>query len=107
MKNKMNDGAENRRNQIDRYVQGKMDVYEAEEFEQRMREHAELAETVHVHRDVLYGIEYYFMQQLKHKLIASDKPLEKGMPLWMITLIVLGGLALLMGIAYLAGWIQL
>jgi hypothetical protein len=102
----MSEKSENRRNQIDRYVQGKMEAEEVVAFEQRMREHVELAETVHMHRDVLHGVEYYFMRQLKQKLADSDLPAEKGLPPWTIALIILGGLGILAGIAYLAGWIQ-
>ena len=65
--------AENRWNQIDRYVSGEMVEKERDLFEQRMREHAELAQQVHLHRDMLLGMEYYFMQQLKEQLALSDQ----------------------------------
>ena len=65
--------AENRWNQIDRYVSGEMVEKERDLFEQRMREHAELAQQVHLHRDMLMGMEYYFMQQLKEQLALSDQ----------------------------------
>ena len=103
----MDENSENRRNQIDRYVQGKMEAEEIIAFEQRMREHVGLAETVHLHRDVLHGLEYHFMEQLKQKLAASDLPADKGLPLWAIALIIVSGLGILAAIAYLAGWIEL
>ncbi len=65
--------AENRWNQIDRYVSGEMIEDERDLFEQRMREHAELAQQVHLHRDMLLGMEFYFMQQLKTQLALSDQ----------------------------------
>lgn len=65
--------AENRWNQIDRYVNGEMVEQERSSFEERMREHAELAQQVHLHRDMLLGMEYYFMQQLKNRLALSDQ----------------------------------
>lgn len=65
--------AENRWNQIDRYVNGEMVARERDEFEGRMREHAELAQQVHLHRDMLLGMEYHFMQQLKEQLALSDQ----------------------------------
>ncbi len=65
--------AENRWNQIDRYVSGEMVEKERDLFEVRMREHAELAQQVHLHRDMLLGMEYYFMQQLKEQLALSDQ----------------------------------
>lgn len=89
-----------KRDQIDRYVNDNMREEERLEFEQRMREHAELAQTVHVHRDVLRGMELYFMQELKQKLIRSDQPKKKKMPVWAIAAIVAGVLLLLSGLAY-------
>lgn len=65
--------AENRWNQIDRYVNGEMVEQERDLFEERMRQHAELAQQVHLHRDMLLGMEYYFMQQLKEQLALSDQ----------------------------------
>jgi hypothetical protein len=65
--------AENRWNQIDRYVNGEMVARERDEFEERMREHAELAQQVHLHRDMLLGMEYHFMQHLKVQLALSDQ----------------------------------
>lgn len=64
---------ENRWNQIDRYVNGEMVEKERDLFEERMRQHAELAQQVHLHRDMLLGMEYYFMQQLKEQLAISDQ----------------------------------
>lgn len=61
------------RNQIDRYVNDQMEGEERVQFEQRMREHVELAESVHMHRDVQAGIEYHFMKELKQELIRSDQ----------------------------------
>lgn len=79
----MNESQENNhRDQIDRYVNEDMAEGERVQFEQRMREHAELAQAVHTHRDVLQGIELYFLQQLKETLIQSDQPKKQGLPLW-------------------------
>ena len=64
--------AENRRNQVDRYVSGEMVGEERTSFEERMRHHAQLAEQVHLHRDVIIGIELHYMQELKLKLAQSD-----------------------------------
>jgi outer membrane scaffolding protein for murein synthesis (MipA/OmpV family) len=79
---------ENRRDQIDRYVKGQMAGEELSIFEQRMRENAQLAHAVHMHKDVLKGIEYYFMQQLKSSLILSDQPKKSRLPSWAIAAIV-------------------
>lgn len=68
---------ENRWNQIDRYVNGSMSEEEQTAFEQRMRENVGLAEGVHLHRDILAGMEFQFMQELKQRLILSDKPQKK------------------------------
>ena len=68
---------ENRWNQIDRYVNGEMVNDELTLFEERMREHAELAQQVHLHRDILEGMELYFMQQLKEQLALSDQVKKK------------------------------
>lgn len=68
---------ENRWNQIDRYVNGEMIEDELRLFEERMRDHAELAQQVHLHRDVLEGMEFYFMQQLKNQLAISDQKKKK------------------------------
>lgn len=83
----MSDTKGNHRDQIDRYVNEEMNENERLEFEQRMREHAELAQAVHTHRDVLQGIELYFLKQLKEQLILSDQPKKSGLPLWAIILI--------------------
>ena len=72
-----NQPAENRWNQIDRYVNGQMVDDELRTFEGRMREHAELAQQVHLHRDILEGMEFYFMQQLKEELALSDQVKKK------------------------------
>ena len=72
-----NQPVENRWNQIDRYVNGEMVEDELRLFEERMREHAELAQQVHQHRDILEGMEYYFMQQLKEQLALSDQKKKK------------------------------
>ena len=64
--------AENRRNQVDRYVSGEMVGEERTSFEERMRHHAQLAEQVHLHRDVIMGIELHYMQELKLTLAQSD-----------------------------------
>ncbi len=69
---------ESKRNQIDRYVSGQMDEHELTAFEQRMREHAGLAESVHMHRDILEGIEFHFAQELKQTLIQSDQQKPKS-----------------------------
>lgn len=84
---------ENRRDQIDRYVNKEMEEEEIMAFELRMRENAELAHAVHMHKDVLRGIEYHFMNELKAKLIASDLPKKKGLPAWAIAALVALGLA--------------
>lgn len=94
----MSDTKGNHRDQIDRYVNEEMNENERLEFEQRMREHAELAQAVHMHRDVLQGIEFYFLKQLKEQLILSDQPKKAGLPLWAIILIsalAVGGLVAL------------
>lgn len=67
-----------RRNQIDRYVTDQMDEQERIVFEQRMREHVELAESVHLHRDVLDGIAFHFASELKQTLIQSDQKRSKS-----------------------------
>ena len=72
-----NQPAENRWNQIDRYVNGEMVDDELQLFEERMREHAELAQQVHAHRDILEGMEYHFMQELKEQLALSDQVKKK------------------------------
>ncbi|MEK6479101.1 hypothetical protein WJR50_16255 [Catalinimonas sp. 4WD22] len=94
----MSDTKGNHRDQIDRYVNEEMKESERLEFEQRMREHAELAQAVHMHRDVLQGIEFYFLKQLKEQLILSDQPKKSSLPLWAIILIsalAVGGLVAL------------
>ncbi len=75
----MSNPGEFRRNQIDRYVNEQMEANELADFEQRMRENLALAESVHLHRDVQKGMEYYFLQGLKQDLIQSDakKPKSK------------------------------
>lgn len=73
-----NRSGDSRRNQIDRYVNDQMNEEERIEFEQRMREHVDLAESVHMHRDVLMGIEYYFLKDLKQDLIKSDQQKPKN-----------------------------
>lgn len=96
---KMSETKGNHRDQIDRYVNEEMNEGERLEFEQRMREHAELAQAVHMHRDVLQGIEIYFLKQLKEQLMLSDQPKKSSLPLWAIILIGLvtaGGLITLM-----------
>ena len=69
--------AENRRNQIDRYVNGEMNTEEINLFEQRMRENGALAEEVLLHRDVLVGMNYYFNLDLKRQLQEEDAKLKK------------------------------
>lgn len=66
------------RNQIERYVNEQMGREECMQFEQRMREHVELAESVHMHRDVQMGIEYHFLKELKQELIRSDQKMPKS-----------------------------
>jgi tetratricopeptide (TPR) repeat protein len=92
--------AENRWNQIDRYVNGEMVEKERDLFEQRMREHAELAQQVHLHRDMLLGMEYYFMQQLKEQLALSD---QKKKPFnWPLFLKIAAAVVLAVGLAGVA-----
>ena len=92
--------AENRWNQIDRYVNGEMVEKERDLFEQRMREHAELAQQVHLHRDMLLGMEYYFMQQLKEQLALSD---HKKKPFnWPLFLKIAAAVLLVAGLAGVA-----
>ena len=81
--------AENRFNQIDRYVSGLMADEELVEFEQRMRENLGLAEGVHLHRDILVGMELQFMRELKQRLILSDLP-EKKIN-WKLIALIVGG----------------
>lgn len=69
--------AENRRNQIDRYVNGEMTTSEVNVFEQRMRENGALAEEVLLHRDVLVGMNQYFNLDLKKKLQEEEARLKK------------------------------
>jgi len=69
--------AENRRNQIDRYVNGEMNTEEITVFEQRMRENGALAEEVHLHRDVLVGMNQYFNLDLKRILQEEEAKLKK------------------------------
>lgn len=95
----MSESQDNHRDQIDRFVNEKMADAERVQFEQRMREHAELAQAVHVHKDVLQGIELYFLQQLKETLILSDQPKKSGLPLWAKISI---GVAVLLGLLALA-----
>ena len=92
--------AENRWNQIDRYVNGEMVEKERDLFEQRMREHAELAQQVHLHRDMLLGMEYYFMQQLKEQLALSDQ--KKKSFNWPLFLKVAAAVLLVVGLAGVA-----
>ena len=83
---------ENRWNQIDRYVNGKMPDRERDSFEQRMREHAGLAQQVHLHRDILAGMEYHFAQQLKEQLALSDQVKPKfnvARALWIAATVLL------------------
>ena len=93
--------AENRWNQIDRYVNGEMPTPERESFEERMRDHAGLAQQVHLHRDILVGMEYHFAQQLKKQLALSDQVKPKfnaAKALWIAaTVLLVSGLA---GAAY-------
>lgn len=89
----MGDSKENRRDQIDRYVNGMMTGDELSLFEQRMRENVQLAHAVHMHKDVLQGIEFHFMRQLKDKLIQSDQPQKSGLPTWAIILLIALGTA--------------
>ncbi len=96
----MGDLKENRRDQIDRYVNGMMTVDERYLFEQRMRENVQLAHAVHMHKDVLQGIEFHFMQQLKDKLIESDQPKKSGLPTWAIVLLVALGTAAIAAAVY-------
>ena len=72
-----NQEAENRRNQIDRYVNGEMNTEEITVFEQRMRENGALAEEVHLHRDVLTGMNQYFNLDLKRILQEEEAKLKK------------------------------
>jgi outer membrane scaffolding protein for murein synthesis (MipA/OmpV family) len=90
----------NHRDQIDRYVNEEMADVERVQFEQRMREHAELAQAVHTHRDVLQGIELYFLRQLKETLILSDQPKRAGLPLWAKIAIGLVVAGLLVALAF-------
>lgn len=69
--------AENRRNQIDRYVNGEMSAEEVNVFEQRMRENGALAEEVLMHRDVLVGMNHYFNLELKKTLQEEEARLKK------------------------------
>ncbi len=92
--------AENRWNQIDRYVNGEMVEKERDLFEQRMREHAELAQQVHLHRDMLLGMEYYFMQQLKEQLALSDQ--KKKSFNWPLFLKIAAAVLLAAGLAGVA-----
>lgn len=100
----MNESQENHRDQIDRYVNEKMTDTERVQFEQRMREHAELAQSVHTHRDVLQGMELYFLQQLKETLILSDQPKKSGLPLWAKISI---GVVVLLGLLALAIYLNI
>jgi len=90
--------AENRFNQIDRYVSGSMSVDEQDEFEKRMRENLGLAEGVHLHRDILVGMELQFMRELKDRLILADRP-ERKINGKLVALIV-GGVAVLAAAGY-------
>ena len=96
----MSDEKENRKDQIDRYVNGSMSGDELTVFEQRMRENVQLAHAVHMHKDVLRGIEYHFMRQLKDHLILSDKPKKSGLPTWAIILLSALGLAAIAAAIY-------
>lgn len=84
---------ENRWNQIDRYVSGLMSGEELETFEQRMRENVGLAEGVHLHRDILAGMELQFMQELKQRLILADRPKKKIS--WKTVALIAGGVIVL------------
>lgn len=88
---------ENRWNQIDRYVNGSMTQEEQTAFELRMRENLGLAEGVHLHRDILAGMEFRFMQDLKQRLILADKPERKVA--WKTVAIIVGGLLAAAGTA--------
>ncbi len=90
--------AENRFNQIDRYVSGLMAAEEVVEFEQRMRENLGLAEGVHLHRDILTGMELQFMRELKDRLILADIP-EKKIN-WKLIALIVGGVAVLGAAGY-------
>ena len=86
-----NSQPENRWNQIDRYVSGEMVDDERDVFETRMREHAGLAQQVHLHRDIMSGIEYHFARELKERLALSDiekKKFNYGL-LWKVAAAVL------------------
>lgn len=97
----MSESQENsHRDQIDRYVNEKMTDDERVVFEQRMREHAELAQAVHTHKDVLQGIELYFLKQLKETLILSDQPKKSGLPLWVKIAIGVGVAGILLALAF-------
>lgn len=71
-----NQEAENRRNQVDRYVNGEMNTEEIHLFEQRMRENGALAEEVLLHRDVLVGMNHYFNLELKRQLQEEEAKLK-------------------------------
>ena len=90
---------ENRWNQIDRYVNGTMSPEECAEFEQRMRENVSLAEGVHLHRDILSGMELHFMREMKQRLILADQPQKKSK--WKTVALIVGGavLAAAIGVA--------
>ena len=87
---------ENRYNQIDRYVSGTMAEDERVAFEQRMRENLELAEGVHIHRDVMAGMELHFMREMKQRLILADQT-QKKIP-WKTIAYIAGGVVALAGI---------
>lgn len=65
-------------------------------FEQRMRENLGLAEGVHMHRDILSGMELHFMREMKQQLILSDLP-QKKIP-WKTIALIAGGIVLVAGI---------
>ena len=93
--------AENRRNQIDRYVNGEMNTEEVHLFKQRMRENGALAEEVHLHRDVLVGMNQYFNLDLKRILQEEEARLKKKPFNFYKWAGIAASIILVLGIAYL------
>ena len=69
-----------------------MSEEERTDFEQRMRENVGLAEGVHLHRDILSGMELHFMREMKQRLILADQPQKKSK--WKTVALIAGGVVL-------------
>jgi hypothetical protein len=98
------DGKENaleRRNLIERYLNGALSAEELQAFEQRMKENRLFAEEIYAHRDVISGIDYYFRLELKRKLVEEEENLLRPAVTTQQMLGIAASVALLLVAVYL------